>query len=498
MPSQTPRLSLRGVSKRFLYTQALQSVDLDVWPGEVVALVGENGAGKSTLARIVAGVHRPDEGTILIDGRQVYIDSVRAARRFGIAIVHQELNLVPHLTVADNIFLGREPTSAGPLRWLRRAVLRADAQRMLDLVGLDVSPDETVASLPLAKRQMVEIARALSEQASVLILDEPTSALSESDAAELLRIVRQLKERGISVLYISHRLDEVLSVADRVAVLRDGQKVGEVPASQADKRQIMSMMIGRELDLMFPKQHVQPGPVVLEVEGLLAPGLREPVSFSVRRGEIFGIAGLVGSGRSEVLMAVFGANTPRAGRIIVDGRQFLPRRPGHAMSKGVALVPEDRRQQGLVINMSVQDNIVLAVLRRLASWIVRRPARERLVAAGLVDRVGVRTASLDQPIAYLSGGNQQKALLAKWLAVQPIVLLLDEPTRGIDVGAKHEIYRLICQLAADGVAIVMVSSEMEEIVGLCDRVLVMNDGRPAGTLEGTHISEAAIMELAAT
>ncbi len=496
--ASTPRLSIRGLKKTFLYTQALRGVDLDVWPGEVVALVGENGAGKSTLARIVAGVHTPDEGTIAIEGQQVRIQNVLDARALGIAIVHQELNLVPHLTVADNIFLGREPTGAGPLRWLQRRRLYQDARRMLAAVGLDVSPDERVADLPLAQRQMVEIARALSEQARLLILDEPTSALAESDAAELLRIVGDLKRTGISVLYISHRLEEVLSVADRIVVLRDGEKVGELPADQADKRQILSLMVGRDFDMLFPKQPVELGPVVLEVADLTAPGVIEPVSFSVRAGEIFGVAGLVGSGRSELLMAVFGANPVRTGHVTVDGRRFVPRRPWQAMALGVGMVPEDRKLQGLILNMSVQDNIVLAVLRALAAWIVRRPRREAATAARLVAEVGVRTASLDQPVRYLSGGNQQKALLAKWLAPRPQVLLLDEPTRGIDVGAKYEIYRLICQLAAQGVAVVMVSSEMEEIIGLCDRVLVMNSGRPAGTLERSELSEAAIMELAAT
>jgi ABC-type sugar transport system ATPase subunit len=492
-----PRLALRGIVKSFFHTRALRGVDLEVYPGEVVALIGENGAGKSTLAKIVGGVQQPDAGEVIIDGQAVAVDSVRTARGLGIAVVHQELNLVPHLTVADNIFLGREPTRAGPLRWLDRGSLRRQARQIMGVVGLAADPDQPVRELPLAKRQLVEIARALSEQARLLVLDEPTSSLAESEAGELVRLVRELGNRGLSVLYISHRLDEVLAVADRIAVLRDGEKVGELPAAQASKSQLMQMMVGRELDGMFPKQSVALGAEVLQVRELIAPGLVAPVSFAVRAGEIFGIAGLVGSGRSELLRALFGVAPWRGGEVRLGGQPLRPRSPAEALAHGLAYVPEDRKLQGLILNLPLADNVVLAVLRRLAAWVMRRPRREREVARFYVQRVGVRAASLDDPIRLLSGGNQQKALLAKWLATHPRILLLDEPTRGIDVGAKQDIYRLICELAAGGVAVVMVSSEMEELIGLCDRVLVMNAGRAAGILERSQLTEAAIMQLAA-
>ncbi|MCD6352103.1 MAG: sugar ABC transporter ATP-binding protein [Armatimonadetes bacterium] len=492
-----PLLQVRGLRKSFGYTHALRGVDLDLFPGEVLALVGENGAGKSTLAKILAGVHRPDAGEILFDGRPVPIRDIHTARRLGIAVVHQELNLVPHLTVADNLFLGREPVVLGPIRWLDRATLRRQAQAMLDLVGLDVDPGQQLRELPLAKRQMVEIARALSERARVLLLDEPTSSLAESDAAELLRIVHDLRERGLGIIYISHRLSEVLQIADRIAVLRDGEKVGEVPASQATRATLTSMMVGRDLDTLYPKRPVQIGEEVLRVEGVLGPGLTAPVSFSVRSGEIFGIAGLVGSGRSELLRAIFGANPRTAGRVTVAGRELPAGIPAASLAHGLALVPEDRKLDGLILNMSIQDNVVLSVLHRLATYALRRRGREAQIAAEYVARVGVKLASMDEPVRLLSGGNQQKTLLAKGLACEPKVLLLDDPTRGIDVGAKHDIYELICGLAEAGVALVMVSSEMEEILGLSDRVMVMNSGRPAGLLEADELSEAAIMELAA-
>ncbi len=496
MPDQ-PRLALRGLTKSFLYTRALRGVDLDVYPGEVLALVGENGAGKSTLARIVAGVHRPDAGRIVVEGQPVTIANVLAARGLGITVVHQELNLVPHLTVADNIFLGREPALLRPLALLDRRELRRQALAMMQLVGVKAEPDQQLRDLPLAQRQLVEIARALSEDARLLILDEPTSSLAEADAAELLRIVRDLRERGLSVLYISHRLDEVLSVADRIAVLRDGEKVGELLSREATKARLTSMMVGRDLDAMYPKREVEPGPEVLEVRELTAPGLAAPVSFSVRRGEVFGIAGLVGSGRSELLRAIFGARRPRSGQVLIAGHPLPLGSPARAVTHGVALVTEDRKLDGLILALSVQDNVVLAVLHRLAAWILRRRHVEARVAGDYVARVGVRLGSLEQPVRLLSGGNQQKALVAKWLATQPKVLLLDDPTRGIDVGAKHDIYGIICDLAASGVAVVMVSSEMDEIIGLSDRVLVMNAGRPAGLLDRGQLSERAIMELAA-
>jgi len=492
-----PRLSVRGLSKAFYHTQALREVDLDVAVGEVVALVGENGAGKSTLAKIVAGVHLPDAGQLFFEGRHVLIDSVLTARRLGIAVVHQELNWVPHLSVAHNLFLGREPTS-GPLKVLRRGELRRQAQEVLRAVGVPACPDTLVRDLSLAQRQLVEIGRALSQDARLLIFDEPTSSLAESNVAELLGKIRDLRDRGLSVLYISHRLDEVLAVADRVVVLRDGQKVAEVRAAEATKRDLMSMMIGRDMETMYPKRAVALGPVVLEVQGLLAPGLAEPVSFSVRAGEIFGVAGLVGSGRSELLRAIFGAEARSGGRVLVGGQPLQASTPWDAVAAGLAMVPEDRKLQGLVLGMPVVDNVALPVLRRLAAWgVVRRRRAEADVGYRYSERVGVRAASLDQPVRLLSGGNQQKVLLAKWLASQPKVLLLDEPTRGIDVGAKHDLYETICDLAAQGVAVVMVSSEMEELIGLCDRVLVMKAGRPAGFLERHQLSEQAIMELAA-
>ena len=497
MPAPQPRLSLRDIHKRFQNIVALKGVDLDVREGEIVGLIGENGAGKSTLAKIVGGIHRPDAGQILVEGDPVLIDSVQRAQSLGISVVHQELNLVPHLSVEDNVLLGREPFRVPVIKLADRRELRRRALETLEYVGLRINPATPVMELSIAQRQRVEIAKALSLNARLLIMDEPTSSLAASEASALLEILATLSAQGISILYISHKLDEVLRISDRIVVFRDGEKVAEKIAGETSHDELVTAMVGRELSAMFPERADERGEVVLSVRDLLARGLREPISFDVRAGEVLGLAGLVGAGRSELLRAIFGVATRTSGVVSLPGTPGLAPHPFAAMQAGIGMVPEDRKADGLILPLSIGDNIVLAVLRRLARLLFRRRSEEAALADQYIQRLAIQVSSREQPVDKLSGGNQQKTLLAKWLAIEPRVLLLDEPTRGIDVGAKHEVYRLIAGVAAAGVGVVMASSEMEEIIGLCDRALVMNEGRLAGELTREDLTEDSIMRLAA-
>jgi ribose transport system ATP-binding protein len=490
----TPLLEVRSVSKRFPGVVALDGVSLHVGAGEVVAVLGENGAGKSTLMKILAGVQTPDGGEIVVDGTPVEIDSVQTALRYGIALIHQELNLADNLSVAANIMLGREPRRMG---LIDHGQVRRLAQEAMDRVGLTCSPRTLVKRLSIGHQQMVEIAKALSTSARILIMDEPTSSLSEQEARQLFVLVKDLRQRGISVVYISHRLGEVSELADRVVVLRDGRNAGALSREQINHDAMVRLMVGRELSQFYPHEPHEPGPVALEVAGVRTranPG--HEVSFSVRGGEIVGIAGLVGAGRSELLTTIFGITPALGGTIKVGGVEVTPGSPREAIAAGIALVPEDRKQQGLVLGMAVRENMSLAtVADRSRRGFVNR-GYERQLAARMIEAMRIRTPSDRQIVQYLSGGNQQKVVLGKWLAAEPKVLLLDEPTRGIDVGAKQEIYRLMEDLARGGAAVAFVSSEMEEVLGMSDRALVMHEGCLAGELARDELSEESVMRLA--
>ena len=493
--SPPPLLEVRGVSKSFPGVRALRGVDLTVGQAEVVALVGENGAGKSTLMKILAGVQQPDTGSIRVVGREVVLDSVTAALREGIALIHQELNLADNLSVGANIYLGREPRRWG---WINRRKLDEDARQVLQRVGLNVSPQTPLSSLTIGHQQLVEIAKALSIHARLLIMDEPTSSLSAHETEQLFRVVKELRSAGVSVIYISHRLGEVRELADRVVVLRDGENAGELTRDQINHANLVRLMVGRELSQFYARRQHAVGPVRLEVNGLVTPTWpRHAVSFSVRGGEIVGLAGLVGAGRTELLRTLFGVDQRLAGTVQIAGRPLVCRSPRDAIRAGLALVPEDRKQHGLVIEMSVQANVGLPGLDRhqRPGGFLNRRAEEQDTAT-MTSKLGIKTPSPSQLVKFLSGGNQQKVVLGKWLALQPQVLLLDEPTRGIDVGAKHEIYRLMEELAGAGLAVLFASSEMEEILGMSDRVLVMHEGRITGELARNELSEEAIMHLA--
>jgi ribose transport system ATP-binding protein len=497
-------LVAKHVSKSFAGVTVLRDVDFDLRHGEVHALMGENGAGKSTLMKILAGVHTSYEGAIEVEGRTASFGGVREAEQAGVAIIHQELNLVPELSVADNIFLGREPLVAGVL--IDRGRMVRAAERLLQRLGVNIDPESRIAELRVGEQQLVEIAKALSLDTRILIMDEPTSALSSSECETLFKIVRQLASDGVAIVYTSHRIEEVLDLADRVTVLRDGRRVVTAAIRELSRGAIIAAMVGREMAATHRGVVAQNGTIVLSVQNLTLDALSRHgwrrtlygVNFQLRRGEILGIGGLLGSGRTEILESIFGvARGWRSGDVAIDGAPVDIQSPADAYHLGVALVTEDRKERGLHLAESICDNVALPSIGAMSQFGLRAFARERALAADVVSRLSVRCTGIGQATAALSGGNQQKIVIGKWLATEPRILLLDEPTRGIDVGAKQEIYRLIFDLAAQGLGIVVVTSEMPELLLLSDRILVMCEGRQTGLLEREDATQEAVMCLAA-
>jgi ribose transport system ATP-binding protein len=491
---------MRGITKRFPGVVALSDVSLALYPGEVLALMGENGAGKSTLMKILGGAYHADGGQIFIDGQPVIFHGVRASKKLGIALIHQELMLAPNLDIAANIFLGNENfTGRGSALagTLRRGEMNARAAGLLKRVGLNLPPTTPVSSLTAGQMQMVEIAKALSADARVIIMDEPTSSLTAGESAQLFKIIRQLRAERIGIVYISHRMEEVLALSDRITVLRDGKYVGDLHRADATHDKIVAMMVGRELsNQYFPPKHGRPpGPPVLVVQDLIVPGATAPVSFAARSGEILGFAGLVGAGRTELMEAIFGVKPALGGSITLEGRPYFPKRPRDAIGRGVYLAPEDRKRHGLVLPMTIAQNTSLPDVGNYNPWGWLDRDAEKRVATAEVARLRTKTPSIFQKTINLSGGNQQKVVLGKWLAMEPRILILDEPTRGIDVGAKAEIYRHIAALADTGIAILMVSSDMEEILGMSDRVVVMHERRIKGILPREGLTQERIANL---
>jgi ribose transport system ATP-binding protein len=488
-------VEMTGISKSFPGVRALEEARFELLPGEVHALVGENGAGKSTLMKILAGIYRRDAGTIKVKGAEVEVLSPRAAQNLGISIIHQELNLMGHLTVAQNIFIGREP-HRGP--FLDERALNRKARELFEELHIRLDPAVRVSRLAVAQQQMVEIAKALSFNADVLVMDEPTAALTDTEIDELFRITRLLRERGHGIVHISHRLEELKQISDRVTVMRDGRYINTVVTAETNIQQIISMMVGRTIFEAAPELPEDPSQeVVLEVRNLNRGRQVRDVSFQLHRGEILGIAGLVGAGRTEVMRAIFAADAPESGEILVHGRHVAIRTPSDAVGHGIAYLSEDRKRYGLALGMDVEVNTALASFRRFANrfgWVKTRATREQ--ALKLVQALSIKTPGIAQRVKNLSGGNQQKVVIAKWLTADTEILIFDEPTRGIDVGAKSEIYKLLNDLAREGKAIIMISSELPEILRMSHRILVMCEGRIAGDLVAGAATQEGIMTLA--
>ncbi len=489
-----PLLQVESISKRFPGVVALDKVSLTVGRSEVLSVIGENGAGKSTLMKILAGIQTPDNGRLLWEGLPVSIDNVSAAQKLGIALIHQELYLCQNLDLAANIYLGREPRRFG---LIDENKMRADAEKHLRTVGIELPADTLTGQLTIGQQQMVEIAKAVSTNARLIIMDEPTSSLSQNESENLFLIINDLKSRGVSVVYISHRLAEVETLSDRVVVLRDGRNAGELARTEINYKAMVHAMVGRELSNYYSRQAKPQSAVALNVKKLRTPANpHHEINFKILKGEIVGIAGLVGAGRTELLTTLFGITPAISGSIEVDEQACTLSQCRDAIDRGIALVPEDRKSQGVVLPMSVRENTSLAMLPRLKRFGLIDFGRDRELAQKMQVRLSTKTPHVEQPVKFLSGGNQQKVVISKWLARGMKILLMDEPTRGVDVGAKQEIYRLMDELAQTGVAIVFVSSDLEEALGMADRLLVMHEGRLAGELSRTEFSEKAVMHLA--
>ena len=490
----SPLLEMRSITKEFPGVKALDGVDFELEGGEVHVLLGENGAGKSTLIKMFSGAYRPDEGDILLDGEKVNISSAMEAQRLGIATIYQEFNLVPQLTVAENIFLGRQPRRFGVID--RRGMRRA-ARELLERMKVRVDPDARVDSLGVARRQMVEIAKALNLDARILIMDEPTASLSGQEVERLFEIIHGLKQDDVGVVFISHHLEEVAEIGDRVTVLRDGRFVDRVPASTG-RPEFVRLMVGRDIEDQFPRRKPETGEVLLEVRNLSRAGVLEDVSFELRAGEVVGVAGIVGAGRTELAEAIFGSVPADSGEIVVGGEALRPGDPREAKRRGIGFITEDRQGEGIVPPLSVAENLGLAALWQNTNAGFVNGRKQRRQAKEMVGGLNIRTPGVGQEIRYLSGGNQQKVVIGKWLLADSRILIMDEPTRGIDVGAKVEIYELMNELTANGAGILMISSELPEVLGMSDRVLVMSAGRIAGELSAEEATQESVMELATT
>jgi inositol transport system ATP-binding protein len=485
---------MTGISKAFPGVQALDDVHLDVEAGTVHALMGENGAGKSTLMKVLAGIYREDSGRIELSGKEVQVPDSATALGLGIAMIHQELSPVPAMTVAENIYLGREPLNRFKL--VDKGIMEASAQAVFDRWQIDIDPRRVMKTLSVAQMQMVEIAKAISTDARLIIMDEPTSAITEREVDHLHRMIRSLRENGVAIIYITHKMDEVFKIADFVTVFRDGRHVATLPAAELDRQKLITLMVGRELTHLFPKEDVEVGEVVMSVRGLTRHGVINDISFDLRRGEILGLAGLMGAGRTEVLEAIFGVTKVDAGEVVIRGKTVHIKSPADAIEAGMGLLTEDRKLTGIMGALSVRDNMTIANLNRFSPGGILRKRQMEAACQAQRQALAIKTPSLAQLIKNLSGGNQQKVLVSRWLLTLPDVLMIDEPTRGIDVGAKSEIHRLMSGLAKEGKAILMVSSEMPEILGMSDRVLVMSGGRITAEFSRADVTQEKVLEAA--
>ncbi|MCG5049987.1 ribose ABC transporter ATP-binding protein RbsA [Pectobacterium brasiliense] len=489
-----PLLQLQGITKSFPGVKALSGAALKVYPGKVMALVGENGAGKSTMMKVLTGIYRKDAGSIHFLGKEVDFSGPKASQEAGIGIIHQELNLIPQLTIAENIFLGREFTNRfGRIDWNK---MYAEADKLLKRLNLRYGSRRMVGDLSIGDQQMVEIAKVLSFESKVIIMDEPTDALTDTETASLFSVIKELQSQGCGIVYISHRLKEIFEICDDITVFRDGQFIGERPVSDLEEDTLIEMMVGRKLEDQYPRSNKVPGEVRLKVQNLSGPGV-DSVSFTVRKGEILGVAGLMGAGRTELMKILYGALPRTGGNVTLDGRDVVTRKPQDGLANGIVYISEDRKRDGLVLGMSVKENMSLTALRYFSHAGGRlKHAEEQLTVADFIRLFNVKTPSMEQPIGLLSGGNQQKVAIARGLMTRPNVLILDEPTRGVDVGAKKEIYQLINQFKEEGLSIILVSSEMPEVLGMSDRIIVMHEGRLSGDFPIEQATQEALMAAA--
>ena len=489
-----PLLQLQGITKSFPGVKALSGAALNVYPGKVMALVGENGAGKSTMMKVLTGIYRKDAGSIYFLGQEVDFNGPKASQEAGIGIIHQELNLIPQLTIAENIFLGREFTNRfGRLDWNK---MYAEADKLLKRLNLRYDSRRMVGDLSIGDQQMVEIAKVLSFESKVIIMDEPTDALTDTETASLFSVIKELQSQGCGIVYISHRLKEIFEICDDITVFRDGQFIGERPVSDLQEDTLIEMMVGRKLEDQYPRSNKAPGEVRLKVQNLSGPGV-DSVSFTVRKGEILGVAGLMGAGRTELMKILYGALPRTGGNVTLDGRDVVTRKPQDGLANGIVYISEDRKRDGLVLGMSVKENMSLTALRYFSHAGGRlKHAEEQLTVADFIRLFNVKTPSMEQPIGLLSGGNQQKVAIARGLMTRPNVLILDEPTRGVDVGAKKEIYQLINQFKEEGLSIILVSSEMPEVLGMSDRIIVMHEGRLSGDFPIEQATQEVLMAAA--
>jgi ribose transport system ATP-binding protein len=495
MKGTTPLLEMVDISKSFFGVKALENINIQAHAGKVLALLGENGAGKSTLMKILSGIYKKDTGKILIQGNEVNINGIRAAEDLGITIIHQELSMLPNMTVYENIFLGNEKVSG--FGKLNKSEMKMQSAEMLKKIGCSVEPDTMVGKISVGEMQMIEIIKAVSKHSKIIIMDEPTTALTDVETQKLFEVIEKLKSEGIAIIYISHRLDEIFRICDDVTVLRDGKHIGSTKVSDVTKDQLITMMVGRELEEQFPYRKEETGKVVLKVENLSWKDKVKNVSFEVKSGEIVGFSGLMGSGRTETAKIIFGEYKKTSGNIYVDGEEVNVHSPKDAIKYGLAYLSEDRKKEGLILGMSVVENMTLSNLKNFEQAAFRLNKKdENNIAADYIKKLSIKTTGASQRIKNLSGGNQQKVIIAKWIMLSPKVLIIDEPTKGIDVGAKKEIYDVLNELKKAGKAIIMISSDMPEIVGICDRVIVMHEGMVTGELNREEANQENIMKLA--
>jgi ribose transport system ATP-binding protein len=493
--TKQPLVQMRGISKAFSGNRVLENVEFEILSGEVHALMGENGAGKSTLMKILTGIYERDTGTVLVRGKEVQFKHTKEAEQSGIAVIHQELNIIPYLSVTENMFLGKELT-IGKTGIIKYKEMKTKTREYLNRLGIDIDPDVEAGTLSVGQQQMIEIARAVAANTEVLIMDEPTAALTDREISALFQVINSLRKQGVGIVYISHRMDEIFQICDRISVLRDGQFIGTKAIPETNFDEIVKMMVGRQLGERFPKRQTDRGSTRIQVVNLSSKGSFQKVSFSVKQGEILGVAGLMGAGRTEIMEAIFGYRSISNGKVLIDGKEAKIKSPYDAIQQGIGFVTEDRKNEGLVLGLSVKENFTLTNFSSVSKKGVISTKKEESFVEDLIQKLHVKTASQHLSVKSLSGGNQQKIVIGKWLGIKPKILILDEPTRGVDVGAKKEIYQLMNELTKEGVAIIMVSSELPEILGMSDRILVIHEGKVSATFEGNEADQEKIMQAA--